>query len=269
MASLQQPITPQQPEASYERSMDLTRDDSSSGLSSLPNSPQLGPSSMTILGLSGYGHQATAAQHQSSGGDRGTIMPTPCREIESRSSTNGVAMLDDVANRIRSAIPWDRFTKQYGINGDRFDHEILTPLLGPLYRAASGDLDAFFNAAMAYHIAKKQFRKLVSRQEREKRYRDARELRDYEKMRDKERWHVRKTAYKKDLADMKHQLEGMKTGRKSGSYRSLEAAIKRRKDLLASAKARRQVEKKAAKQGWKIAEAEIESVSVHGGRDEL
>ncbi|KAL8856587.1 MAG: hypothetical protein Q9178_006816 [Gyalolechia marmorata] len=269
MALLQQPTAPPQAEASYEGSMDLTHDDSSSELSSLPNSPQLSPSSMTILALSGYGHQAIAAQHQSSGRDRGTITPTPCREIESQFSANGVAMLDDVANRIRSAIPWDRFTKQHGINGDRFDHEILTPLLGPLYRAASGDLDAFFNAAMAYHIAKKQFRKLVSRQEREKRYRDARELRDYEKMRDKERWHVRKTAYKKDLADMKHQLEGMKTGRKSGPYKSLEAAIKTRKDVLARAKARRQVEKKAAKEGWKITEAEFGSMSVIGGGDEL
>ncbi|KAI4241101.1 MAG: hypothetical protein L6R40_004740 [Gallowayella cf. fulva] len=64
----------------------------------------------------------------------------------------------------------------------------ITPLLLPLYQAASADIDAFVKAVTTYHLAKKHTRTLMDRQERLNARQAARELHDYEKMRAKERW---------------------------------------------------------------------------------
>ncbi|KAL8751857.1 MAG: hypothetical protein Q9199_006143 [Rusavskia elegans] len=261
MVSLQPTATPQQVTGSSKKSVDSISDhDYFSGLSSAPLSPLLIPSSVTTSSLSTDSPQTTAAKYLLPRQDHRSTTPLPTRGIGSQSPSNRIAMLDDVANLIRTAVPWDRFTQQYGFDGPRFEHEVLTPLLAPLYRTASGDIDTFFNAALAYHVAKKRYRRIASHQERDKRSQEARDLRDYEKMRDKERWQVRKTAYKEGLREMKHRLDGMKAGKKSGPYKSLEAAIKRRKDVLVSETGKRQEEKRAAKEQWKIREAGLEGV---------
>ncbi|KAI4246152.1 MAG: hypothetical protein L6R40_002104 [Gallowayella cf. fulva] len=222
--------------------------DNLSELSSAPSSPQLSPS-----------NRGCATAQLSTPGQTLTDSTRPLfGDANTSSSTAGkMLMLDDLANLINTAIPWERFTAQHGIDGKRLQRDVLTPLLLPLYQAASADIDAFVKAVTTYHLAKKHTRTLMDRQERLKARQAARDLYDYEKMRAKERWRVRKMAHRKDLADMQYELAAMKTGRKSRCYRSLEAAIRARKNVLAREKARRQVEKETAKLAWKVREAEI------------
>ncbi|KAL8732272.1 MAG: hypothetical protein Q9166_002844 [cf. Caloplaca sp. 2 TL-2023] len=206
-------------------------------------------------------------QHWAPGG-HGNVTPPTSQSPATHISTGKIAMLDDIANLIKTAIPWDRFTKKYKVDGERFEREVLTPLMTPLYQAASGDLDQFIKALTVYHVAKRHSRNVMERQERRKARQEARELREYENMRAKERWQVRKQGHKRDMADMNYDLARIKNIR-SLEYRVLNAAIRRRKAIFANQKARRQEEKQGAKVAWDAKEAEVESVWADNSDDNL
>ncbi|KAL8995808.1 MAG: hypothetical protein Q9169_004528 [Polycauliona sp. 2 TL-2023] len=207
--------------------------------------------------------QSIEGKLSSSEADPETTTSGALDDFRSASTAKQLEMLEFVAYHIRKTIPWDQFTLTYGIDGPDFEEHVLRPLLAPLYRYVSGDVDTLFTAAADYRTAMEASRKLMPEQERENLLQETRDLRDYENMCAEELWQKRKMGLKTQIRVMKGELDGLPVSRKnSQEYRDLDLAIKHRQEILVRMRAARVEAKRVAKDMWKAEEAEIEGSSV-------
>ncbi|KAL8769366.1 MAG: hypothetical protein Q9209_004593 [Squamulea sp. 1 TL-2023] len=134
-------------------------------------------------------------------------------------------MPEDIADHMRTSIPWDQFTKKHGIDGERFESR----------------------AAKNYHCVKKRLWELelwcLGREKQRQKLRDERE---YMKMFAKEYLQKRKLELKNDLRKKTTNLAAIKN-QGGVNYRNLDADIEKLKGDLIWERAQLQEEKKTSK----------------------
>ncbi|KAL8934415.1 MAG: hypothetical protein Q9216_005925 [Gyalolechia sp. 2 TL-2023] len=154
------------------------------------------------------------------------------------------AMVLDLVQTMESTFPWEEFGAQHGISAEILRSAIRELVVTPICLRAEGRLQEFFDRVQQYHLARKEYHKHVSRQERE----EARDLRAYEKLRSKETWKEQKAQLKKELEVLKAAL---------GNDERAQAAVEGQKSIIREAKRQRKAQKAAEKEVWKAKLSQI------------
>ncbi|KAI4181552.1 MAG: hypothetical protein L6R41_006559 [Letrouitia leprolyta] len=121
-------------------------------------------------------------------------------------------------------------------------------VITPLCSRSGGRIQEFFDRVQKYDLARKEYHKYVSRQERE----EAQELRQYEKLKSKEAWKEKK-------ANLKQELENLKTA--LGNDKKAQATIEGQKAVIEVAKRQRQAQKAAEKRAWKAKLSQMPNIN--------
>ncbi|KAL8935557.1 MAG: hypothetical protein Q9211_004640 [Gyalolechia sp. 1 TL-2023] len=148
------------------------------------------------------------------------------------------AMVLDLVQTIESTFPWEAFGAQHGISVELLRSAIRELVITPICLRSEGRLQEFFDRVQQYALARKEYHKYVSRQERE----EAQDLREHDKLKSKEAWKEKKALLKEKLELLKTTL---------GDDESAEAAIEGQKTVIQEAKRQRKAQKAAEKEVWK------------------
>ncbi|KAL8997714.1 MAG: hypothetical protein Q9188_006260 [Gyalolechia gomerana] len=148
------------------------------------------------------------------------------------------ALLIDLVQTMESTFPWEEFGARHGISVEFLRSALRELVVTPLCLSSEDRLQDFFDRVQQYDLARKEYHKHVSRQERE----EARDLREYNKLKLKEAWKEKKAILKKEL-------ELLRTA--SRDDERAQAAIECQKAVIREAKRQRKAQKAAEKEVWK------------------
>ncbi|KAL8731818.1 MAG: hypothetical protein Q9181_004165 [Wetmoreana brouardii] len=149
------------------------------------------------------------------------------------------ASIDAMCKTINETFPWAAFAAEWDLDTEQMRQNINESVLLPICSQSPGHLQELYNRAENYRIVKQAVLKHVNEQELQ----EARELRDYEKMRAKEKWQARKAQFKQELEDLAAGWQG--------SRQKLTAIREGMKAGFRVEKSRRKEEKFASKLAWK------------------
>lgn len=147
-------------------------------------------------------------------------------------------MITDLVQTMEGTFPWEEFAVQHGISADLLRQAVRELVVTPLCFRSEGRLREFYNRVHQYHLARMEYRKYVSKQERQA----ARDMRQYEKLYSKEMWKEKK-------AQLMRELEVLEAAGENDER--AQAAIVEQKAVIREAKRQRKAEKAAEKEAWK------------------
>ncbi|KAL8708344.1 MAG: hypothetical protein Q9225_007612 [Loekoesia sp. 1 TL-2023] len=174
----------------------------------------------------------------------GTVsLSSPKSLIESFDWTEN--MIGDLVQTMEETFPWEEFAVQHGISADLLRQAVRELVVTPLCFRSEGRLQEFFNRVLEYYLARQEYYKYVSKEERQKARQEARQkaqkMRQNEKLISKEMWKEKKAQLKKELEVLEAAGENDERA---------QAAIDGQKAVIQEAKRQRKAQKAAEKDFW-------------------
>ncbi|KAL8634924.1 MAG: hypothetical protein Q9228_007532, partial [Teloschistes exilis] len=114
------------------------------------------------------------------------------------------AVIDALCATINETFPWASFAAEHNLDPTTLQTHINQQILFPILSSSPSPIHELAARAENYRIVRSAVAARLTAAELD----EARELRDYEKMRDKERWQARKQAFKRELEELEKGWKG-------------------------------------------------------------
>lgn len=171
-------------------------------------------------------------------------VPSPSETLKERFAGQE-ALIDAMCQKLDETFPWVDFAAEHSVDPEQLRNWFNETILLPICSQSPGHLQELCRRAENYRI----IRDAISEHMSTKDLQEARELRDYEKLRAKEIWRARKSQFKRELEELGAGWRG--------SRQKLTAVREKLKMGFRVEKLRRQEEKVASKSAWKKRQARI------------